>query len=142
MVHALQEVHRVLVPDGYMIDLRPVGIEYALEVVAGEQVISVGNADAAGRAARDQAANQAVEQIQALGLFIQEAHTPFSLYTYFPSPIDYSEHLLERGGSTQIEDDTLANAVREFEKAGTNAQFRARHSMIISRYCKQDVPSY
>ena len=77
MVHALQDVHRVLVDGGYMIDLRPVGVEYALEVVTDEHVIPVGDADAAGRAARDEGANQAAEKIQTMGLFNQEAHISY-----------------------------------------------------------------
>lgn len=136
MVHALQDVHRVLVDGGYMIDLRPVGVEYALEVVAGERVIFVGDADAAGRAARDQAANQAAEKIQTMGLFNQEAHTAFNLYTYWPTPSDYKQYLDERQGSTRLDEDVLAHALDVFKHAGPDARFRACHSMIISRYRK------
>lgn len=139
MVHALQEIHRVLVDVGYMIDLRPVGVEYALEVVAGEEVISVGDADAAGRAARDDGANQAVERIQAMGLFTQEAHTAFPLYTYWPTPSAYKHYLDERQGSTRLHDDVLAHAVQVFEEAGPDARFRACHNMIISRYRKVNL---
>lgn len=141
MVHALQDMHRVLVDGGYMIDLRPVGVEYALEVVTDERVIPVGDADAAGRAARDQAANEAVEQIQAMGLFTQEAHTAFPLYTYWPTPSDYKHYLDERQGSTRLDDDVLAHALNVFEQAGPDACFRACHKLIISRYRKVNLPS-
>ena len=38
MVHALREAWRVLVVDGSLIDLRPVAINPALEVVTGERL--------------------------------------------------------------------------------------------------------
>ena len=121
---------------GRVVDLRPVGVEYALEVVTDEHVIPVGDADAAGRAARDEGANQAAEKIQTMGLFNQEAHMAFNLYTYWPTPSDYKQYLDERQGSTCLHDDVLAHALDVFKHAGPDARFRACHSMIISRYRK------
>jgi len=70
MVHALHEVHRVLKPDGILVDLRPAAVHRRVGVVCKGSYRQLGSMRE--KFDDDLAANRAVAQILLEGLFITE----------------------------------------------------------------------
>ena len=58
MIHALKEVWRVLVPRGWLLDVRPFSAKATLEVVAGTQVWLAGRVDESAGLPDNPAANE------------------------------------------------------------------------------------
>src|SRR5512143_1358537 len=80
MVHALSEIRRVLVPDGVLIDLRPFSDEWRIEVFSARETRETGHFTPSPiGVADDEAANQAMVDVEARGWFKREdeAYFPF-----------------------------------------------------------------
>jgi hypothetical protein len=75
MVHALHEVHRVLKPDGILVDLRPAAVHRRVGVVCNGEYRQLGSLRE--KFDDDHAANRAVAQILQEGLFRSEWRTCF-----------------------------------------------------------------
>ena len=94
MVHALSEIHRVLVPGGVLIDLRPLLDEWPLEVTSRNRVREAGHAtDLAEPLADDVAANQAIEEGIRQGWFQREEGQEFPFFYYWDTPKEMQEYL-------------------------------------------------
>ena len=66
MVHALSEIRRVLLPDGILIDLRPILDQWQIEVISTRELRETGRVrDFPIGLADDEAANRSVAQKQA-----------------------------------------------------------------------------
>jgi hypothetical protein len=133
MVHALTEIWRVLVPAGFLIDLRPFQAKPPLEYVADEEVTPVGFIDSTAGVPDDHAANAAITHMTGAGLFSLELDDSFELRTYWDSSAEFLTYMDNRTSST------LPPAVRSFLAPGfpDNTILRSRHHMIIARYRKQ-----
>jgi hypothetical protein len=75
MVHALHEAHRVLKPDGILVDLRPAAVHRRVGVVCDGSYRELGSLHE--KFDDDRAANRAVTQILQEGLFKSEWRTRF-----------------------------------------------------------------
>ncbi|MGC8160094.1 hypothetical protein ACP3WZ_26575, partial [Salmonella enterica] len=60
MVHALKEIRRVLVPSGVLVDFRPIGAAWPLEIVSDRQRQLVTLLDRAPHIRDDAACEQAI----------------------------------------------------------------------------------
>ena len=70
MVHALSEIRRVLVPHGILIDLRPLGERWQIEVTSANESRETGRVmDLPEQVNGDFAANQAMAEAQRRGWF-------------------------------------------------------------------------
>ena len=67
MVHALHEIWRVLAGNGTLGDLRPLSCQCPIELVTPSGVVHVGEADATGMAADDDASDRAIQFHGAMG---------------------------------------------------------------------------
>lgn len=94
MVHALNEIHRTLKPNGILLDLRPLEDSWSVEVVssAGWQV-SGRLSDMPIVMADDAAANQAMREVEARGWFIQKRMEEFSFFYYWDTPSEMKEFM-------------------------------------------------
>src|SRR5262245_32878457 len=96
MVHALSEIQRVLVPDGILIDLRPVLDRWPIEVVSARQIGETGRIeDLPLGLADDEAANQAIAQAEQNGWFLREAGDFFPFRYSWDSPSEMEEWIME-----------------------------------------------
>ena len=75
MVHALTEAHRVLKPDGILVDLRPAAVHRRVGVVYNGEYRQLGRMRE--KFDEDRSANRAVAQILQQGLFETEWHSRF-----------------------------------------------------------------
>ena len=87
MVHALKEIWRVLVPNGQVIDLRPVSENAPVEVVDGDRVLFAGRRiDCAEGIADDVAANEAMAAAVNAEWFFRENTETFEYISYWDTP--------------------------------------------------------
>ncbi|MCA9910725.1 MAG: hypothetical protein KC519_18845, partial [Anaerolineae bacterium] len=89
MVHALNEIWRVLVPGGALTDLRPFGARWPVEIVSRAEVWPAGLVDGSLSFPDDLAANAAIEHVVATGLFTREQSGSFKLFTYWDTVAEF-----------------------------------------------------
>jgi len=137
MVHALEEIWRVLAPGGVMVDLRPFTEHSPVEVVADGQVTSAGRLDEPQTDPDDWAANEALAQIERERVFICERRGAFDLLYYWDTPGEMKAYIDGEWTVARLPEDVFAAASRLAALAGASAGVRVRRNMIISRWRKQ-----
>lgn len=137
-MHALKEVWRVLVPQGSLIDLRPLAINLPIEVVASGGVMVGGVIDGSPGMSDDVAAEAALRQVIDNGCFVCERTESFEGALYW----DTLDEMWADAGNWRrwrLPADSALVGVRQLLARTTEgARVRARHRMIIARY--QRVP--
>lgn len=139
MVHALNEVHRVLEPGGILIDLRPVEENWAVEVVssAGYQVagrlsdLPIGIAD-------DKAAFKAMGEAESLGWFSKEKDSEFGFFYVWDTPSEMKEYIDEEWEDFEkMDEDLYRKASSLWASANADARVRVRVKMWIGKWMKK-----
>src|SRR6266566_797445 len=88
MVHALEEIWRVLVDGGRMIDFRPIGTHWPMQVVMGKRVFRAGLVDRSPTIRSDAICRDALSQVVGRGLFAVERRETFHHYEYGDTPAE------------------------------------------------------
>ncbi len=138
MVHALNEIHRVLVPDGMLIDLRPLADRWQIEVASAHEVKEAGRVtDAPEGLEDDRAANESMAKVEAQGRFIRKREEFFPLFYYWDSPNEMKEYVDEEWADfTTIDEETWKNIRSIWAVANADARLRVRVIMLITRWDK------
>ena len=96
MVHALSETRRVLVPNGILIDLRPVLDRWSIEVASAREIRETGRMqDFEFGLADDSAANQSMMQSEQNGWFVREREEFFPYVYSWDTPKEMEEWIKE-----------------------------------------------
>ena len=138
MVHALNEIRRVLVPGGLLIDLRPMLDAWPVEVVSLREVRKTGHmADDPSGVADDEAANQAVAYAEEQHWFKQEAEESF-VYAYsWDTPKEMEEWINEEWNDYISLDEAGWKVTRSaWALADGDARVRLKVKMVIARLKK------
>lgn len=82
MVHALKEAHRILVPRGIMIDIRPLSVNVPLEVLYAGGRESAGIIDMSPEVQSDISSGRAIETVMLEGIYkeLMVEYFDFALY--------------------------------------------------------------
>jgi len=81
MVHALNEIRRVLAPDGILIDLRPLAANWPIEVATSQDFLEAGRlSDSATGLEDDRAANESMANAEAQKWFIRQREEFFHFF--------------------------------------------------------------
>jgi hypothetical protein len=138
MVHALEEIKRVLVPSGLLIDLRPLLERWPVEVVWANGYRQVGRlTDLPEGLSDDQSANLAMEEAARRKWFALEQGERFSLFYSWDTANDMEQFLREEWDGFVHLDDEVGRAVKSaWAVADADARVRVRASMIINRWRK------
>ena len=138
MVHALEEIRRTLVPEGVLIDLRPLAASWAVEVTSGTLEHQVGRlTDDPQAPAYDQAANKALQKAARRGWFIREADASFPFFYYWDSPEEMRDYIQEEWSDFIQQDEALFSATQSaWEAAGPDRRLRVRVKMHLARWRK------
>ena len=137
MVHALREIWRVLVPDGELIDLRPISEDAPVQVVAGNEVLFAGRRiDGEAGIVDDTAANEAIDSTVDSGWFIREYAGSFKYNTYWRTPDEMKAYADENYTSSYIPNKVFVEARHLIAKSGNEARVRIHRTLNISRYRK------
>src|SRR5512139_4342521 len=113
MVHALEEIHRVLVPGGILLDLRPIADRWPIEIVQNGNPFETGRmTDLQAGIDADLAANQAIEEIIRRGRFEKTKNVTFYLFDYWNDPDEMSKDLTERWADDLKMEENVEKATR------------------------------
>jgi hypothetical protein len=139
MVHALSEIRRTLIPDGLLLDLRPLADRWPVEVVTGSRVRVTGRVtDLPTGLADDDASNRAMQEAARRGWFVREEEQIFPAFIYWDNPDEMSAYMTERWADfVKLEDETLAATRAAWDPAGAGRRVRIRAKMLLTRWHKQ-----
>jgi len=139
MVHALSEIRRVLVPNGILIDLRPMLSNWPIEVVSAREIRETGRIqDLPFGLADDSAANQSIAQAEQNGWFKREAEEFFPFYYAWDSPSEMEEWITEEWQDFIQLDEESKRATRSAWALGdADAIVRVKVKMLITRWKKE-----
>jgi hypothetical protein len=140
MVHALDEIRRVLVPDGILIDLRPIMDRWPVEVASARAVVETGRLhDSLEGLEEDAAANRAIAQAEQNNWFQREMEQFFPYYYSWDTPSEMEEWANEEWHDFLDLDEELRQATRSAWALGDgDARVRVQLKMLIARCRKQN----
>ena len=138
MVHALDEIRRTLKPNGILIDLRAVEEKWPLEVnsstgyqVAGRLI------DLPAAVADDEAAFNAMREVESRRWYIKEKEEEFSYFYYWDTPSEMKEFMDEEWeGIEKLEEGVFRAVKSAWTLANADARVRMRVKMLITRWRK------
>ena len=138
MVDALSEIRRALAPGGCLIDLRPLGGSWPVEVASALEIKEAGRAaELPAGAADDQAADQAMKHAAERQWFRLERQEFFPFYYYWDSPGEMQEYIdREWEDFLRVEESAWRNIRATWAVADADARVRIRLNMMIARWRK------
>src|SRR5215510_5843350 len=94
MVHALDEIRRVLVPNGVLIDLRPLADHWRVEVASLREIRRTGHVtDLPEQTKGDIAANEATQEAERRSWFKREQDELFPFFYAWDTPSEMEEFI-------------------------------------------------
>lgn len=138
MVHALGEIHRVLVPGATLIDLRPLADRWHIEVFSARETRQTGYiTDLPLGLEDDEAANQAMREAEARGWFLREREEFFPLHYVWDTASDMEKWVDEEWTDFIGLDEEARRATRSAWALGdADSRVRVRAKMLIARWKK------
>jgi hypothetical protein len=119
MVHALEIIHGLLIPAGFLLDMHPSGEPSPIEVRVGEAYFLAGWLKEADDYVEYLHADQALQAVVERGLFSIEGTGTFTFNTYAPSLEDLRAYIMEAWEDALI-DDQVAGRVDDLWKSPIN----------------------
>jgi SAM-dependent methyltransferase len=140
MVHALEEIRRVLKPNGILIDLRPVEDHWSVEVVSTQEIKVAGSlTDMPIGKADDEAAFCAMREVESRGWFVKEREEEFAFFYNWDMPSEMKEYMEKEWEDFEKMEDNVYKAVQSaWAIANAEARVRVRMKMLITRWSKPD----
>ena len=138
MVHALREIHRVLVRDGILIDLRPISDHWSIEVFSARETRETGRVtDLPLGVADDEAANDAIKNAEANGWFLHEDETFFPLHYVWDTASDMEKWIDEEWENfIGLEEDARRATRSAWALGDADSRVRVQVKMLIARLKK------
>ena len=138
MVHALDEVRRVLAPDGILIDLRPLANNWRVEVVSLREVKRTGRVeDLPVQTNGDVAANAAIQAAEKRGWFKREQDELFPFFYSWDTPSEMEEFVDDDWSDfVGMEEDTRRATRSAWAVADGDSRVRVRVEVLIARWRK------
>ena len=139
MVHALSEIRRVLVPDGILVDLRPMLSSWPIEVVSAREIRETGHIrDLPLGLEDDHAANQSISRAEQNGWFSRTAEEFFPFYYSWDSPSEMEEWIADEWEDFIQLDEESKRATRSAWALGdADSIVRVKVKMLITRWKKE-----
>lgn len=136
MVHALSEIRRILVPEGILIDLRPIQDRWGIEVISVQEFQETSKLlDDPGVIADDKAANRAMAHAEQAGWLARDREELFSYDYIWDTPSEMEEWIAAEWYDFVAIDEESKRATRSaWALAGPDAQVRVRVKMLITRW--------
>lgn len=139
MVHALEEIHRTLVPRGILLDLRPLAASWTVETTSSGHTREIGRLkDDPQGPVYDKAANRALQKAARRGWYIRESTASFSFFYYWDTPEEMRDYIREEWSDFIQQDEALFSAVQAaWEASGSDRSLRVRVRMHLARWRKR-----
>jgi hypothetical protein len=138
MVHALEEIRRVLVPEGVLIDLRPLADNWRVEVVSLRETKRTGRVeDLPEQTKGDLASNEAMKEVEKRGWFKREQDELFPLFYSWDMPSEMEEFVDDDWSDfVGMEEDTRRTTRAAWAVADGDSRVRVRVEIWIARWRK------
>jgi hypothetical protein len=138
MVHALDEIRRVLVEEGILIDLRPLGNHWRVEVFSARETRQTGTmTDLPAGLEDDNAANQAMAEGERQGRFLREKEKLFPIHYIWDTPSEMEEWIdTEWEGFVGMGDETRRATRSAWALGGADSRVRVEVKVLITRWRK------
>ncbi len=136
-MHALNEAWRVLAEQGMMVDVRPICVDVALEVVCEGTVESAGMVDMSPDIDRDIASDKALGVVLASGGYCKEKEEQFDFNFYWKSIKGFKDDLDENWqDEINIPKEVWKRMKRLFNQGKPHCQIRLPNKMKMGIYRK------
>jgi len=137
MVHALKEAHRVLVPQGIIVDVRPLSVDVPLEILYKGDRESAGMIDTSPDIELDIAADNAIESILIGRIFVESSKEYFDFAYYWKTIHEMEEDLEEFWKDDVIlPEAVIQQAHKLINKQRQQTQIRVGLQMKLGKYEK------
>lgn len=143
MVHALEEIRRILVPDGILIDMRPFAEHWRVEVVSSRGVKETGQVDdLPEQVSGDVASNEAMKEAESRGWFQHEQEEFFPLYYSWDTPSEMEEFVDDDWADfIGLSEDDRKSTRAAWAVGEADSRVRVRIKILIARWRKADWQS-
>ena len=141
MVHALNEIRRVLAPNGILIDLRPLADNWRVEVVSLREIKGTGRVeDLPEQTNGDLASNAAMIEVEKRGWFKREQDELFPFFYSWDTPSEMEEFVSDDWQDfVGLEEDTKRATRSAWSVADGDSRVRVRVEVWIARWKKQNT---
>ena len=138
MVHALEEIRRILLPDGILIDLRPLADRWPVEVVTPQDSYGAGRVEDLPTGLADDAASaEAIEKAVQAGLFALERSDMFDFLYSWDTPEEMQAYIEQEWEDfISLPKDVLSKAQAIWVNSEDGWCIRVRLKMHIARWRK------
>ena len=136
MVHALEEIRRVLVPNGILIDIRPLNDHWPVEVVSSRGFEETGRVDDLPEQINaDAASNAAMQEAERRGWFRREQEDFFPFFYSWDTPSEMEEFLTQEWSDFIGLSQTAKRATRSAWAIGdADSRVRVRVKILLTRW--------
>ena len=131
MVHALEQIHSLIKPGGYLIDIHPDGELVEFFLLLDDRELFIGYMQEMDDYIEYRQADEAIQTILDEGLFQVEKKNEFEFRTYAESFDELKEYLNENWSDAVITNDVIANAKR-LEKEYGKRKVLLREGVVIN----------
>ena len=136
MVHALDEVRRVLVPAGILIDIRPLSGRWPIEVASTRGARETGRVDDFPEPLNaDRASNEAMNEAEARGWFNREQEQYFPFLYSWDTPSEMEEFVADDWSDfVQLSDPVKQATLSAWASADADARVQVKVQILITRW--------
>jgi hypothetical protein len=136
MVHALDEIRRVLVPGGILIDIRPLSDRWPIEVASTRGVRETGRVDDFPEPlSADRASNEAMNEAETRGWFEREQEGRFPYIYSWDRPSEMEEFVVEDWSDfVQLSDPVKHETRSAWASADADARVQVKVQILITRW--------
>jgi hypothetical protein len=138
MVHALDEIRRVLVTDGILVDLRPVGNQWRVEVFSARELRQTGTlTDLPAGLEDDKAAIQAMAEGERKKWFLREREELFPIHYIWDSASEMEEWIeTEWEGFVGLGEEVRRATRSAWALGDADSRVRVEVQVLITRWKK------
>ena len=138
MVHALDEIWRVLTSNGVLIDIRPLANRWPVEVVSTRSFKETGRlVDLAEQVNADEASDKVLKEMELHGWFIREQEEFFPFFYSWDTSSEMEEFIAEEWADFAGLSDNVKQTTRSaWAVSDADSRVRVRVKMLITRWKK------
>jgi hypothetical protein len=138
MVHALDEIRRVLVPGGSLLDLRPLSEGWPVQVASAREVKETGRVrHFPAEVDADRAAHAALKEAESRGWFGREQAESFPFFYSWDTPGEMEEFIADDWSDAIELDEQVKKATRAAWAIGdAESRVQVRVTISITRWRK------